>query len=75
MTGFIKVKTACCGLGHLRAVFPCDPFSAHCPNRNDHVFWDAYHPTEGAAHVIVDNMYHDTSKYSFPMNLRDLLAI
>lgn len=75
MTGFIKVQTACCGLGHLRAVFPCDLFSAYCPNRNDHDLWDAYHPTEAAAHIIVDNMYHDTSNYSFPMNLRDLLAI
>ncbi|KAL4618981.1 hypothetical protein ACB092_06G049400 [Castanea dentata] len=66
--GFIEVKTACCGLGHLRAVFPCEPFSACCPNRNDDVFWDAYHPTEAAAHIIVDNMYHDASNYSFPMN-------
>ncbi|KAK4576084.1 hypothetical protein RGQ29_026869 [Quercus rubra] len=73
--GFIEVQTACCGLGHLRAVFPCDLFSAYCPNRNDHDLWDAYHPTEAAAHIIVDNMYHDTSNYSFPMNLRDLLAI
>lgn len=75
MTEFIEVKTACCGLVHLRAAFPCEPFSACCPNRNDDVFWDAYHPTEAAAHIIVDNMYHDASNYSFPMNLRDLLAI
>lgn len=58
MTEFIEVKTACCGLVHLRAAFPCEPFSACCPNRNDDVFWDAYHPTEAAAHIIVDNMYH-----------------
>ncbi|GMY31218.1 GDSL esterase/lipase At5g55050-like [Fagus crenata] len=52
------VKTACCGLGHLRAEIRCQPLAAYCSNRNDHFFWDAYHPTEASAHIIVDNMYH-----------------
>ncbi|KAB1215180.1 hypothetical protein CJ030_MR4G025852 [Morella rubra] len=52
----------------------CQP--PHCANRSDHLFWDAYHPTEAYARIIADDMFHEgPSKYTFPMNVRDLAAL
>ncbi|KAK7259773.1 hypothetical protein RIF29_25387 [Crotalaria pallida] len=73
--GFSEVKAACCGLGKLNAQLPCLPISSICSNRQDHVFWDPFHPTEAAARIIVDRIFNGSSKYTFPINMRQLLAI
>lgn len=72
--GFTEVKAACCGLGQLKAKVPCIPISTYCPNRNDHLFWDLYHPTQKAAGLFVD-MIIDGSKYVTPMNVNQLVAM
>lgn len=72
--GFTEVKAACCGLGQLKAKVPCIPISTFCPNRNDHLFWDLYHPTQKAAGLFVD-MIFDGSKYVTPMNVNQLVAL
>lgn len=72
--GFTEVKAACCGLGQLRAKVPCIPISSYCPNRNDHLFWDLYHPGQKAAGLFVD-MIFDGSKYVTPINLNQLVAV
>lgn len=72
--GFKEVKAACCGLGNLNADFPCLPISTYCSNRKDHVFWDLYHPTEAAASIVVQNIFNGTQEYTFPVNLRQLVA-
>ncbi|KAE9598474.1 hypothetical protein Lal_00027047 [Lupinus albus] len=73
--GFVEVKAACCGLGKLNAEVPCLPISNICSNRQDHVFWDPFHPTEAAARIFVDRIFNGSPKYSSPINMRQLLAV
>ncbi|KAK6946927.1 GDSL lipase/esterase [Dillenia turbinata] len=73
--GFTETKAACCGLGTLNAEVPCLPISNYCPNRNDHVFWDLYHPTQAAASILTDNLFDGTGQYTHPVNVRELVAV
>ncbi|GAU40017.1 hypothetical protein TSUD_258100 [Trifolium subterraneum] len=72
--GFTEVKGACCGLGELNARAPCLPVSNLCPNRQDHVFWDQFHPTEAASRIFVDKIFDGSSTYTSPINMRQLVA-
>ncbi|KAK8490611.1 hypothetical protein V6N13_134106 [Hibiscus sabdariffa] len=72
--GFNEIKAACCGLGDLRAKVPCLPVSEYCSNRNDHVFWDLYHPTEATARIFVDTLFDGSSPVCVPMNVRQLVS-
>ncbi|CAK8538826.1 unnamed protein product [Lathyrus sativus] len=72
--GFTDVKAACCGLGELNARAPCLPVSKLCPTRQDHVFWDQYHPTEAASQIFVDRIFDGPSTYTSPINMRQLVA-
>ncbi|KAK3025561.1 hypothetical protein RJ639_041039 [Escallonia herrerae] len=65
--GFTELKAACCGLGNLNADVPCIPISTYCSNRNDHLFWDLYHPTEKAAGIMVDTVFNGS-------NVKELIA-
>ncbi|KAI8006266.1 GDSL esterase/lipase [Camellia lanceoleosa] len=73
--GFNEVKSACCGLGNLRAQVPCLPISSYCSNRSDHIFWDLYHPTEAATRIFVDTIFHGSQQYTVPMSVEQLIAI
>jgi phospholipase/lecithinase/hemolysin len=75
--GFTYFKAACCGSGKLNAESFCVAlFNATlCPNRKDHIFWDAVHPTEAADHVLVDMIYNGSQPIAFPINLKQLIAI
>ncbi|KAL2944625.1 hypothetical protein RDABS01_032972 [Bienertia sinuspersici] len=73
--GFKEEKSACCGLGNLNAKFACTPISTYCSNRSDHIFWDLYHPTEAAARLIVGTAFDGPRKYSFPVNVKQLVSV
>lgn len=68
-SGFLEVKSACCGIGKLYAEGPCIPLSKYCPNRSDHIFWDEVHPTEATAKILVNTLFNNTKKYVTSMNL------
>ncbi|CAL5390432.1 unnamed protein product [Camellia sinensis] len=72
--GFTEVKSACCGLGNLRAQVPCVPVAKYCSNRSDPVFWDLYHPTEAAAHLFVNAVFDGSQQFAMPMNVNQLIA-
>ncbi|KAI3768985.1 hypothetical protein L6452_00081 [Arctium lappa] len=73
--GFTEIKKACCGLGNLNADVPCIPISTYCSNRNNHVFWDLYHPTEAVSNMFSDLLYNGSQEYTLPMNVKQLLGI
>ncbi|KAK2387205.1 GDSL esterase/lipase [Trifolium repens] len=73
--GFVDVKAACCGDGKLNAEFVCLPSSNICSNRQDHIFWDSVHPTEAATRIIVDRLFNGPSKYTYPVNMKELLHV
>ncbi|KAL9316660.1 hypothetical protein ACSQ67_017661 [Phaseolus vulgaris] len=72
--GFSEVKGACCGLGELNARAPCLPLSNLCPNRQDHIFFDQFHPTEAASRIFVNRLFDGSSAYASPINMRQLVA-
>ncbi|XP_076890575.1 GDSL esterase/lipase At5g33370-like [Bidens hawaiensis] len=73
--GFITSKVACCGQGPYNGLGLCTPVSNLCPNRDVYAFWDAFHPTERANKIIVQQMISGTPDYMSPMNLSTILAM
>ena len=75
MTGFVTSKVACCGQGPYNGVGQCKPLSNLCPNRSIYAFWDAFHPSERANRLIVEQIMIGSTNYMNPMNLTTLLAM
>lgn len=73
--GFNETKSACCGLGKLRANLPCTPLAVFCSGRNGHVFWDVYHPTEAAASIFISKLFDVSADYVSPITLQHLLSL
>ncbi|KAI3855099.1 hypothetical protein MKX03_018493 [Papaver bracteatum] len=74
--GFTEVRSACCGAGRFRADVPCIPVAELCDERDSHLFWDLYHPTEAAARKVIDRFFSGTDeKYVFPINVNQLVGV
>ncbi|GAB2298549.1 hypothetical protein Dimus_032615 [Dionaea muscipula] len=73
--GFVTSKVACCGQGPYNGLGVCNVLSNLCPNRDIYAFWDAFHPSERANRIIVDQMMTASTKYMNPMNLSTILAM
>jgi len=73
--GFITSKVACCGQGPYNGLGLCTPLSNLCPNRDQYAFWDAFHPSEKANKLIVEEIMSGSKAYMNPMNLSTILAL
>lgn len=73
--GFTTAKTACCGQGPYNGLGLCTAASNLCPNRDLYAFWDAFHPSEKANRLIVEQIYSGTTKYMDPMNLSTIMTL
>ncbi|XP_040988556.1 GDSL esterase/lipase At5g55050-like [Juglans microcarpa x Juglans regia] len=73
--GFDENKAACCGQGNYRGKLTCMRTSPYCSNRSDYLFWDPFHPTEAGQRILVDNIFDGPSKYTFPLTVRQLIAL
>ncbi|KAM7520531.1 hypothetical protein LguiB_019493 [Lonicera macranthoides] len=70
---FVSASVACCGNGGQYAgIIPCGPTSSMCSDREKHVFWDPYHPSEAANLIIAKQLLDGDPKYISPMTLRQL---
>ncbi|KAG9160712.1 hypothetical protein Leryth_026781 [Lithospermum erythrorhizon] len=72
--GFITSKVACCGQGRFNGIGLCTGLSSVCPNRDIYAFWDAFHPSEKANRLIVQQIVQGSEQYMHPMNLSTVLA-
>ncbi|KAJ0704148.1 putative triacylglycerol lipase [Helianthus annuus] len=71
--GFNTASKACCGNGGQYAgIIPCGPTSSLCEDREKHVFWDPYHPSEAANVIIAKQLLQGDPKYVSPMGLKEL---
>ncbi|CAI9110077.1 OLC1v1010041C1 [Oldenlandia corymbosa var. corymbosa] len=71
--GFTTASAACCGNGgQFAGIIPCGPTSSMCQDRDKHIFWDPYHPSEAANVIIAKQLLDGDEKYVSPMNLRQL---
>lgn len=73
--GFVTSKVACCGQGPYNGVGLCTVLSNLCPNRNLYAFWDAFHPTERANRLIVQQILRGNTNYMHPMNLSTIIEL
>ncbi|KAI3721701.1 hypothetical protein L2E82_32719 [Cichorium intybus] len=73
--GFVTAKIACCGQGPYNGIGLCTAMSNLCPNRDLYAFWDAFHPSEKANRIIVDQIMTGSTEYMKPMNLSTILDL
>ncbi|XP_068661329.1 GDSL esterase/lipase LTL1 [Aristolochia californica] len=73
--GFETSKVACCGQGPYNGLGLCTAVSNLCPNRDVYAFWDAFHPSEKANRIIVQQILRGNTDYMKPMNLSTILAV
>lgn len=74
--GFRVTNIGCCGVGRNNGLITCLPSQAPCRNRNEYLFWDAFHPTEAAGTVIGRRSYSAQSQSdAYPFDIRRLAQL
>ncbi|CAK9161132.1 unnamed protein product [Ilex paraguariensis] len=73
--GFNTVDRACCGTGRNQGQITCLPFQVPCSNRNQYVFWDAFHPTPVVAAILAQRAYSGPPSDCHPMNVQQMALI
>ncbi|KAG8385374.1 hypothetical protein BUALT_Bualt03G0036400 [Buddleja alternifolia] len=74
--GFRVTNAGCCGVGRNNGQITCLPFQPACQNRDEYLFWDAFHPTE-AANIVVGRRSYSAQKASdaHPFDIRRLAQL
>ncbi|KAL2236278.1 GDSL esterase/lipase At5g08460-like [Sesamum indicum] len=70
--GFSVTDRGCCGIGRNRGQITCLPFSMPCSNRNQYVFWDAFHPTQAVNQILARRAYSGTPSDCYPVNVQQM---
>ncbi|KAE9461966.1 hypothetical protein C3L33_06125, partial [Rhododendron williamsianum] len=74
--GFKVTNAGCCGVGRNNGQITCLPLQTPCQNRNEYIFWDAFHPTEAANIILGRRSYSaQSSSDSYPMDIRRLAQL
>ncbi|KAE8715197.1 GDSL esterase/lipase [Hibiscus syriacus] len=74
--GFRVTNAGCCGVGRNNGQITCLPLQRPCRNRNEYLFWDAFHPTE-AANVIIGRRSYSAQSLSdaYPIDIHRLAQL
>ncbi|KAF7023502.1 hypothetical protein CFC21_036004 [Triticum aestivum] len=74
--GLTELTKGCCGVGRNNGQVTCLPFQTPCANRNEYLFWDAFHPTE-AANILVGRRAYSAAQPSdvHPVDLQTLARL
>ncbi|XP_044510134.1 GDSL esterase/lipase At1g71691-like [Mangifera indica] len=70
--GFSVIDRGCCEIGRNRGQITCLPFQTPCPNRDQYVFWDAFHPTEAVNILFGKKAFSGDLSNVYPMNIQQL---
>ncbi|GFZ09701.1 GDSL-like Lipase/Acylhydrolase superfamily protein [Actinidia rufa] len=70
--GFNVVDRGCCGIGKNQGQITCLPFAIPCSNRNQYVFWDAFHPTHAANAILAQRAYAGSPNDCYPINVQQM---
>ncbi|KAL1205166.1 GDSL esterase/lipase [Cardamine amara subsp. amara] len=74
--GFRVTNAACCGIGRNGGQLTCLPGQPPCANRDEYVFWDAFHPTDAANTLIARRSYKaESSSDVYPMDISQLAQL
>ncbi|KAL4279082.1 hypothetical protein GQ457_03G031210 [Hibiscus cannabinus] len=70
--GFSVMDRGCCGIGRNRGEITCLPFQTPCENRDEYVFWDAFHPTEKVNVIMGRKAFNGDPSIVYPINIQQL---
>lgn len=70
--GFSVIDRGCCGIGRNSGQITCLPFQTPCSNRDEYVFWDAFHPTAAVNVLIARRAFGGGADVVYPMNIQQL---
>uniref|UniRef100_A0ACD5VUJ3 Uncharacterized protein n=1 Tax=Avena sativa TaxID=4498 RepID=A0ACD5VUJ3_AVESA len=74
--GFTVSNAGCCGVGRNNGEVTCLPYQAPCPNRDQHIFWDAFHPSEAANIIVGRRSYRAASPNdAYPVDISTLASL
>ncbi|KAK1276870.1 GDSL esterase/lipase [Acorus gramineus] len=74
--GFTVTNRGCCGVGRNNGQITCLPFQTPCQNRDEYLFWDAFHPSEAANVIIGKRSYAAQSPDdAHPVDIRGLAEL
>jgi len=71
---FTELVAACCGEGPFGAS-GCNQTVPLCGNRNDHLFWDANHPTQAVSAIAAQTLFAGNGKFVNPINVLQLAKL
>ncbi|KAK4840278.1 hypothetical protein QYF36_004676 [Acer negundo] len=71
----IVVYRGCCGIGRNKGQITCLPFSIPCLNRDEFIFWDAYHPTQAFNQIIAEKAFNGGLSVCYPMNVKQMAQV
>ncbi|XP_030550278.1 GDSL esterase/lipase At5g08460 [Rhodamnia argentea] len=70
--GLRVVDRGCCGIGRNRGQITCLPLQMPCMNRDEYVFWDAFHPTQAVNKIIAEGAYAGPPSVCYPINVKQM---
>uniref|UniRef100_A0A0A0KW73 Zinc finger protein n=2 Tax=Cucumis sativus TaxID=3659 RepID=A0A0A0KW73_CUCSA len=73
--GFRVVDRGCCGIGRNRGQITCLPFQMPCLNREEYVFWDAFHPTQRVNIIMARRAFNGDLSVAYPFNIQQLATL
>ncbi|XP_058099996.1 GDSL esterase/lipase At1g71250-like [Magnolia sinica] len=73
--GFNVTDESCCGVGRNQGQITCLPQSIPCGNRNEYIFWDAFHPTEAANAILAQRAFTGPPSDCYPINVQQMALI
>ncbi|XP_075648232.1 GDSL esterase/lipase At1g71691 [Castanea sativa] len=73
--GLTVTNRGCCGIGRNRGQITCLPYQTPCPNREQYVFWDAFHPTEKVNVVMARKAFSGDRSQIYPLNIEQLASL
>ncbi|KAI4370995.1 hypothetical protein MLD38_019276 [Melastoma candidum] len=74
--GFSVTNAGCCGVGRNNGQITCLPLEMPCQNRDQYLFWDAFHPSDAANVVVGRRSYASESPTdTYPIDIRRLAQL
>ncbi|MED6118930.1 hypothetical protein PIB30_007435 [Stylosanthes scabra] len=70
--GFVTTNRACCGIGRYGGMISCLPYFIPCSNRDQHVFWDAFHPSEAVDRILALKAFNGSTSYVYAINVSQM---
>ncbi|PIA63332.1 hypothetical protein AQUCO_00200982v1 [Aquilegia coerulea] len=73
--GFNVSNQACCGSGRYGGALTCLPLQPPCPNRDQYIFWDSFHPTQAVNAIFAERCYSPNTTDCYPISISELAQV